>query len=291
MIKKITSVLAFSVLLTPGTLLAAGAARAHRLTAAPRALPPAPPALPTVLAALGDSISAGFNACGWYVSCTSRSWSAGDNPEVSSHYLRLLALAPALKGHNLNFAVPGATSADLAAQARQAVEGGADYVTILVGAQDACTRSPKLMTPVVTYRRRIEAALDVLRPTGVRVFVASIPDLKRLWRIGKDNRWARAFWTIGRTCQSMLANPGSTAKADEIRRAEVRERVMDYNAQLRTACLRYGPACRYDGGAVFGYPFSLKMVSPWDFFHPNEAGQRALARVTFAAGFFAETQP
>lgn len=278
MIKKITSVLAFSVLLAPGT------AHAGR----PRAAAPTAP--PRVLAALGDSISAGFNACGWYVPCTSRSWSSGDGSEVNSHYLRLLALAPGLKGHNLNFAVPGATSADLPEQARRAADGGADYVTILVGAQDVCTESPEVMTPVDTYRRRIDEALDVLRPTGARVFIASIPDLKRLWRIGKDDRWARAFWTIGRTCQSMLANPESMAKEDQARRDEVRDRVMDYNEQLRQACRRYGPACRYDGGAVFAFPFTLKLVSGWDFFHPNEAGQRALARVTFAAGFFADAK-
>lgn len=274
MISKITSVLACSVLLAPGPV--------HAQTP-PRAQP-----LPTVLAALGDSISAGYNACGWYVACTSRSWSAGSNPGVNSHYLRLLALAPKLKGNNLNFAVPGATSARLPAQARRAVDSGADYVTILVGAQDACTRSPKEMTPVDTYRRRIDEALDALRPTGARVFIASIPDLKRLWRVGKDNRWARAFWTIGRTCQSMLANPRSKAKADEARRDRVRGRVIAYNEQLRQACLRYGPTCRYDGGAVFSYPFTLKHISPWDFFHPNEDGQRALAKVTFAAGLFAE---
>src|SRR4051812_36090963 len=114
-------VLAASLLLAPGT--------AHARTA------------PAVMAALGDSISAGFNACGWYVACTSRSWSAGDNPAVDSHYLRLLAIAPGIKGHNLNFAVPGSTSADLPGQARQAAARGAGYVTILIGAQDACVGS------------------------------------------------------------------------------------------------------------------------------------------------------
>ncbi|MBE3013037.1 SGNH/GDSL hydrolase family protein [Microbispora sp. NEAU-D428] len=271
MIKKITPVLATAVLLVP--------TGAHARTT------------PAVMAALGDSISAGFNACGWYVACTSRSWSAGDSPSVNSHYLRLLAMGSAIKGHNLNFAVPGATSADLDGQARQAVQAGAGYVTVLIGAQDACVGSEKEMTPVSAFRRNIDQAFDVLRTSGARIYVASIPDVKRLWRVGKDNGWARLFWGIGHICQSMLANPKSTAKKDEARRDRVRERVMDYNEQLRQACESYGPACRYDGGAVFSYPFTLKQVSGWDYFHPNADGQKALAKITFDAGLFSDVEP
>jgi lysophospholipase L1-like esterase len=244
-----------------------------------------------VMAALGDSISAGFNACGWWVPCPSRSWSAGDYPGVNSHYLRLLSLMPAIKSHNLNFAVAGSTSAALPGQARQAVRSGAGYVTILIGAQDACKKSDKDMTPVSTYRSRIDEALRVLKPSGAKVFVASIPDLRRLWRVGKDNGVARIFWAIGHICQAMLARPTSTAKKDVARRNRVRERVMDYNEQLKRACARYGPDCRYDGGAVFSYPFTLKLVSGWDYFHPNADGQRALAKVTFEAGFFPGVEP
>ena len=268
MIKKITPVLVASVLLVP--------TGAHARTT------------PAVMAALGDSISAGFNACGWYVACTSRSWSAGDFPSVNSHYLRLLASGSAIKGHNLNFAVPGSTSADLPGQARRAADEGAGYVTVLIGAQDACVGSEKEMTPVGTFRRNIDAAFGVLRPTGARVFVASIPDVKRLWRVGKDNGWARLFWGVGRICQSMLASPTSTAKKDEARRDRVRGRVMDYNEQLRQACAKYGPDCRYDDGAVFAYPFTLKQVSTWDYFHPNADGQKALAKITFDPGFFSD---
>ena len=75
------------------------------------------------------------------------------------------------------------------------------------------------------------------------------------------------------------------AKTDRARRERIRHRVMDYNDQLAAACRAYGPGCKYDGGAVFRYPFTLKMISKWDFFHPNAAGQRALAETTFKAGF------
>ncbi|MEV0584283.1 GDSL-type esterase/lipase family protein [Nonomuraea sp. NPDC050310] len=243
---------------------------------------PEVPPVPRVMAALGDSISAGFNACGWFVACPSRSWSAGEHAGISSHYVRL-----GMKGGNRNFAVPGATSADLAGQVRQAVAVRAEYVTVLLGAQDACKASEREMTPVAVYRARMAKALWALRDglPGVRVFVASVPDLRRLWETGKDNAIARMFWKVGRICPSMLASPTSVKKADVDRRARVRARVMAYNRVLAEVCAQFGPACRTDSGAVFGYPFTLEHISKWDFFHPNEAGQRALAKATFAKGF------
>ncbi|SDK63516.1 Lysophospholipase L1 [Nonomuraea jiangxiensis] len=239
------------------------------------------------MAALGDSISTGFNACGFFVSCTSRSWSAGDNREVSSHYLRLSELSGTIQKHNHNFAVPGATSADLLGQVRKAVAAKADYVTILIGAQDACTRTEDAMTPVQTYRRRLDAALAELRSgmPQARVFFASIPDVRRLWQVAKDNALARTFWAAGRICQSMLARPTSAKAADTERRARVRARVMAYNRESAAACAAFGPACATDGGAVFSYPFTLRHVSRWDYFHPNVAGQRIIAEETFTRGF------
>ncbi|MFI6316276.1 GDSL-type esterase/lipase family protein [Nonomuraea sp. NPDC050556] len=243
--------------------------------------------LPSVMVALGDSISAGFNACGWYVSCTSRSWSAGDNAGVRSHYVRLAELGPSVKGHNLNFAAPGATSADLMGQVERAIAAKAGYVTILIGAQDACVRTEKQMTPVPVFQRRVDEAFAALRVglPGVRVFVASIPDMRRLWAAGKDHPIARTFWAVAKICQTMLANPTSVKAKDVDRRARVRGRLADYNAVFAEACADFGPRCRTDDGAVFAYPFTLDQISKWDFFHPNAEGQRLLAEKTFAKGF------
>lgn len=276
MIARLGPVLAAAVVLT-----ASGA-----FTAPAAAAAPAQPA-PEVMAALGDSISAGFNACGWYVSCTARSWSTGDSREVRSHYGRLAELSGTLHKHNLNYAVPGATSADLLGQVKKAIAAKADYVTILIGAQDACTRTEQAMTPVDTYRRRLQSALTELRAgmPGARVLIASIPDVRRLWRVGKDHALARTFWAAGRICQSMLVRPTSTRSADTERRARVRARVMAFNDAAAEACAAYGPGCRTDGGAVFSFPFTLDHVSKWDYFHPNTDGQQVLAERTFERGF------
>ncbi|MER7333734.1 MULTISPECIES: GDSL-type esterase/lipase family protein [unclassified Micromonospora] len=253
--------------------------------AGPAAADPGPP--PTSMASLGDSITRGFNACGWYVDCTSRSFSTGDSSTVNSHYLRILAAGGAIAGRNHNDARSGAKSADMYGQAGTAVSQGVGYVTMLIGANDACTSTEAGMTPVATYRANIDAALNRLRSglPNARVQVISVPDIHRLWFVGKDSGSARSAWSLFGICQSMLANPTSTAQADVDRRNRVRQRVVDYNTQLAQACAAYGPNCDFDDNAVFGYPFTLSQLSSWDYFHPNTSGQQVLASVSYAAGF------
>lgn len=242
---------------------------------------------PRAMASLGDSITRGFNACGFYVDCTSRSFSTGTHTSVDSHYLRIRRVAPQIDGANHNLARSGAIVADLPGQARAAVEQKVEYVTILIGANDACAADESRMTPVSEFRGHVDEALEVLR-TGLpdaRVLVLSIPDLKRLWQAGRGHLLARLAWSLLNVCQSMLAAPTSTAAGDEARRDRVQQRVIDYNTTLAAACAAYGPQCRYDGGAVFDYPFTLAQVSGWDYFHPNRDGQQALAEISYQAGF------
>jgi lysophospholipase L1-like esterase len=217
------------------------------------------------MAALGDSITRGFDACGWFQDCVRRSWAAGDEAVVNSHYLRITAKNPAMAGHAHNDARSGAKIADLDEQARTAVSQHVQYVTILMGANDACTSTESAMTPVSTFETRFRTAMASLTAglPSADVLVLSIPDLKRLWYIGKGNWAARQIWNAGRICQSMLARPTSAAAADTARRDRVRQRVTEYNQALKRVCGQY-PRCRYDGGALFGYRFTLSQISTGD---------------------------
>lgn len=246
---------------------------------------PGPP--PNSMASLGDSITRGFNACGFYVECTSRSWSTGSSGAVQSHYLRIRAVNPAISGHNFNDARSGAQADDLARQAGVAVGQGVDYVTVLMGANDACTSSEGSMTPVDTFRAEVDTALDRLQAglPNARVFISSIPDVYRLWEIGRGSGWIRFVWSTLGICQSLLADAGSSDPADEERRQRVRDRVIAYNTQLAEACDDYGSLCDFDDNAVFDFDFTLDHVSRWDYFHPDTDGQRELAGATYAAGF------
>lgn len=233
---------------------------------------------PTRMASLGDSITRGFNACGWYVDCPSRSWSTGSTSAVGSHYLRLAA-SRSLSAYN--DARTGAKIAALPGQASTAASQGVQYATVLLGANDACTSSPSTMTSVDSFRVSARSGLQTLANGGVStVFVASIPDVYQLWQVGRTSSSARSSWALFGICQSMLRNPTSTQQADVDRRAAVRQRVVDYNTVLAQECAAVA-GCVFDGNAVFSYPFALNQLSTWDYFHPNTSGQAVLASVTW----------
>ena len=158
-------------------------------------------------------------------------------------------------------------------------------VTVLIGANDACTADVGAMTPVADFRATFQDTLAYLHRTlpNTQVMVASIPDLERLWSVGRSNKLGSEVWKLG-LCPTMLADANSDSASAQARRTEVRDRVIAYNSALGQACGQYA-RCRYDGGAVFGYRFSTGQLSTWDWFHPNEKGQEQLAALLAAVAF------
>lgn len=242
---------------------------------------------PSSMAAIGDSLTAGLGSCPTYVVCTRNSWATGSGDRVDSHYRRILAKNPRIKGNADNFADPGAEADALDGQAARAVKAKAEYVTVLIGANDACARSVDAMTPVTTFRAEVDRALARLKKglPKSRVLIASIPDVYRLWDLGRSSPEAVRVWTRATICPSMLANPASTADADQRRRRLVRDRIDDYDDQLRQACKAYGKRCRWDNGSAHGVRFGLDQVSTVDYFHPNASGQDELAGATYRASW------
>jgi lysophospholipase L1-like esterase len=246
-------------------------------SAVPTTSPP-----PAVMAGLGDSITQGIMTCSSLSTCAANSWSTGTTASVGSHASKLRALNPALVAHT--DAVSGANSSGLLAQANKAVTQGATYVTIEIGANDACTKTVGSMTPTANFEANVRAAVGALTANGAQreIFIASVPNLMRMYDINKTSTSARLVWGLLQVCQSMLANPSSTKAADAQRRAAVLQRVVEYNAVLQTVCSQTAK-CRYDGGAVFNFPFEKAHISTRDYFHPSLAGQTALAAVTWPA--------
>jgi lysophospholipase L1-like esterase len=242
-----------------------------------------PPGAPQVssIAAMGDSITRAFDACTFLQDCLAKSWATGSDPAVASHYRRLSARNPGVAGRAFNAAQVGATSANVPAQAAAVAARRPDYVTLLIGANDACAANLASMTSRSVFRARIDQALTTIysaRP-GTRMLVVSIPNLYRLWQVGHSNSTARLVWSAG-FCHTMLDNPLSTATADKTRRARVLAQVVMYNGELAAAC-RSHPGCRFDDNAVFNYPFAISDMSQFDYFHPNAKGQKILSAVTW----------
>ncbi|MCB5180931.1 SGNH/GDSL hydrolase family protein [Streptomyces antimicrobicus] len=233
---------------------------------------------PASIAAVGDSITRGFDACSVLADCPEASWATGTDPEVHSLASRLLGQAQAAVG-TWNYAVTGSRMADLPGQMAAAAQHRPDLVTVMVGSNDACRPTASAMTPVAEFRAGFEQALAGLRAASpkTQVYVSSVPDLQRLWEQGKDSPVGRQIWKLG-ICQSMLAEPQSLGPAATARREQVRARVVAYNEALREVCAK-DALCRYDGGAVFQFPFTPEQLSRWDWFHPGKNGQARLAEL------------
>ncbi|HMA33520.1 MAG TPA: SGNH/GDSL hydrolase family protein [Chloroflexia bacterium] len=258
---------------------------------------PADPGLagyPNAMASTGDSITRAFNTGSFpFTDAPQNSWSTGTTPSIATHYVRILAANPAIAGHNNNDAVTGAKMTDLNGQVQAVNSQQVDYVTILLGANDACTPSEAAMTPVTTFRAQFQQALDTLTggSPSARIFVASVPSIYYLWAILHNDSSAVATWNALGICQSMLLNPQSTAQADVDRRARVNQRVIDFNTQLAQVCAQY-IHCRFDNNAVFNTAFVPSDVSTRDYFHPAIAGQTRLAATSYAATFdFTDATP
>ena len=253
--------------------------------------PPTPLPVPTSMAALGDSITIAYDIKSLLKADPTYSWSTGTQTAVDSVYTRLERANGAATLARANHAVSGAKIVDLAGQANKMTQG-TDLVTILMGANDACTKTEAEMTPVADFRARADSALTALAGKGVKqVVVASIPDVYKLWQVGKSSSSARFVWGLYGICQSILKSPSSTLKADQDRRVRVQKRVVDFNTELQNACSAIAAssttlACKFDNNAVFSTSFALADISKVDYFHPSVSGQALLAQKVFtAAGF------
>ena len=271
---------------------------------------------PRVMAALGDSITRGYNTTGNGcptgpgLDCEENSWATGTNPAVDSVRERLDAISPQpLTAHN--DAVSGARAINLLSQAQVAAGQNPDFVLIEIGANDACATTP---TPTSTFRDQVREALDVLVAGNKNVYIQlmSIPDINQLRTIFTEPADPNALlrWEQFHVCQGLLANPLSAEPADEARRQAFREQVIAYNEALAEVCAEF-KRCIWDDYAVFSsefttadvanvtntggldiFPFNVIPVigpgnpnSTADYFHPSVAGQASLAEAAWSTTF------
>ncbi|MFD8566229.1 SGNH/GDSL hydrolase family protein [Streptomyces sp. NPDC059639] len=235
---------------------------------------------PRSVAAVGDSITRGFDACSVLSDCPEVSWATGTDKGVDSLSVRLLGRSGAAK-NSWNYARTGARMSDLPGQMARAGAQRPELVAVMAGANDACRNSADDMTSVAGFRSDFTDALRQLRRAAPKsqVYVMSIPDLKRLWSEGRQNPLGKQVWKLG-ICSSMLADPDAVDAAATARRAAVQSRVEEYNQVLKSVCAA-DKRCRYDGGAVFGYRFGQGQLSHWDWFHPSVDGQARLAEIAY----------
>jgi lysophospholipase L1-like esterase len=275
-------VLALGAALILATLGAASAASASVTASRSAVVAPVPP-LPDSIAAIGDSITQAVDVCCFYGNWPGHSWSTGNVPldGIASHYERIRAQNPGIRGHRWNNAVSGAQMADAPGQARRTVGQGAEYVTILMGANDLCGWDGTL-TPTATFRAQFTETLEILRAglPASHVFVASIPNLYQLWSILRTDPVAQVVWQAAGICPSMLNFFNSPAD-----RQAVVDRQRELNSVLRDVCATWS-SCRFDNYLTYNYDFTRSMVSKLDYFHPSLSGQGTLAALTWNASWW-----
>jgi lysophospholipase L1-like esterase len=241
--------------------------------------------LPSVMAALGDSITRAYNVdSNNWIEHPEHSFATGyDGADiVSSHYERIKAKERAINGYNYNDAVSGAEMVDIATQADSAIAQRAQYVTIEIGGNDICAGDLAGVTPVETFRAQFRAAADKLKAglPGAKVYVMSVPDVYLLWKLYDGNWQAEFTWDAFGICQSMLSNSRTESDRQWLRSINIQ-----YNDVLAQETAAYGFA--WDNNAVFNTQFLREDVSQVDFFHPSMKGQAKLAERSWAAGPYA----
>ena len=240
--------------------------------------------LPSSMAAAGDSITRAFDVNGgcFLRDCPQFSWSTGDQPEVNSQYLRILARNPAIAQRAYSDARTGSRMADLDGQLQLAALQQVDYLTIAMGANDVCTSSRSTMTPTDTLRAQAQqgvARFAAARPRAL-IYMSSIPNVYNLWWILHNNGHARWDWWLYKICQSLLSL--SDTEAD--RQAVLAQTVAD-NAALAGVCGQFAN-CRWDKLAAFSFQFAPEDISTVDYFHPSVIGQSHIATLTWGASYW-----
>ena len=133
-------------------------------------------------------------------------------------------------------------------QAR-AVPAGTAYVTLLAGLTDICgsavTSTGRMLAPETFAAHVRKTLLTVYKAApGVRVLVASIPDVTRIWQSYRSNAEMAVRWRRPGTCPLALGPQATASTRDQLRLMTI-----EYDVLLRTTCATF-LSCRYGGGSL-----------------------------------------
>lgn len=204
------------------------------------------------------------------------SWATGDNPAVNSIYTRLLALNPAVAGHQTNLGVDG-TNAD-------ALDGQVDLALALTPLPDLfmiqevdndmkCDGTDRQNYPhFAQSMSAVLARITAKAPKATILLVSSPPGtVENYGRIVSGFAIGKAGNTGTGPCD--LFSPSGEAVPAHWRYQD--QVIRRYQAQLDTVCKRF-PTCRYDGGALYRMVIAAEDLAH-DGMHLSISGHRKQA--------------
>lgn len=252
----------------------------------------------------GDSITRAFDA-NLPLDNLNLSWANGyfgfwewlfGLPNVKSHNQRISANFGSSGRKNWIAAKNGARVEDLTTQAAGTAGRNVTYTTVMLGGNDVCRDSIADLPTDQEFTTKFSTGMDTLLgnlPNGASVQVAAIPDVKRLYDVGKDKTalgivdceilWA--FTLVGFPCGSMLS-PFNT----ETDRLYVQSRNIGYNQILEDVTIQ--KAAQHPGkfisftDASFSFLFTQSDISNIDCYHPSWRGQKAFSKRIWDDGLF-----
>jgi lysophospholipase L1-like esterase len=224
------------------------------------------------MAALGDSISRGFDITAIAQDDLSDNWTTGTGLPNSVANRLSAAVAPNYQVAVNNYAISGETvlgSASLfASQAGLVSSHGNDVVTVEIGANDVCN-GLVAGTGATALRDHMISVLNLLvsspHPPTV-IALVSIPHIYSLTQIPalSSSAICQAAWQL--LCPNL-----------QIGQSAFEAQWMAANQALQDAAALVGGPVIYDGGTISATNFALADVSSIDCFHPSVAGQAKIA--------------
>ena len=235
--------------------------------------------LPKIMSAMGDSMTQAVNVDFASLGVNpENSWSTGYSPIdfVFSHFERIRFRNPLMRRENAyNNAVDGARiHGVLTDQLPETLSQGPEYVTILIGSNDACHG-----TDLGRYEEDYRSIMDQLTTQlpDTKILLVSAPDIARLVSILGRNSFCHYIWKTYNVCPKLLQDDSDVEA--------FKQYVIDMNAIIMDVANDYGDNARYVD--IYHYPFGPEHVSDVDCFHPDLSGQRKLSELAWNAGFFA----
>jgi hypothetical protein len=236
---------------------------------------------PNAIALLGHSGATGFDSDPARPGADAKqnSWATGDNPAVNSIYLRLLALNPAVRGHNLNVAVAGSRVDDLSGQADQALATQPLPGLFLIQTVDNDIRCDG--TDAANYAPFVATLTGVLKKLTsaapkAKILIVSSPwaTVQNYGQVAGQLPGPRAANSGTGPCD--LFDPSGHPVPAHWRTLE--SITLHYFGQLKSVCAKF-PACQYDDDALYNMPITTGDITPTDGAHLTIAGLRKQAAV------------
>ena len=204
-------------------------------TASSAAAEPARVGFPSSIASTGDSITRAYNTCSFpYIDCVFELVVDRLEHNGERHYRRILAGNGGHLGAHLQ------RRRDRCGHGRPGRAGatrrhaGAQYVTVMLGANDACASSEAAMTPTATFRAQFAQGLQTLggppdrvdlrrqRPGPTPALEAVEGQLHCADRVGSRRSASRCSRTRGSSSATDTARRERVRQRDRVQRAAAR---------------------------------------------------------------------